>query len=153
MAYAIDWKKVVLLAALLLAPLALTNCGSAEDNAASSTVGPAGPTYPSKLYFDLTAVNSVVQQTSAATFTVRVWDSAGNMASDVFVTLNGSSSYTDLTTASGIVSYGGFSWTGASDIYVACGAGIITVVYVTATVEDLSLTVPVQIIATGKQNC
>ena len=138
MAYVIDWKKILILAALLLAPLALTNCGSsAENNSASSAVGPAGPTYPGKLYFDLTATTSVLQQTFPGTFTVRVWDSAGNMAGNVSVIFAGpDTSYSGTTDGSGII-HGVLTITG--------GAG--TIVYVTATVENESLTIPVQVIA------
>ncbi len=137
MAYAIDWKKILILAALLLAPLALTNCGSAaENNAATSNVGPKGPTYPNKLYFDLTAESSVVSSNGTVTFTVRVWDSVGNMAGNVAVILAGpDTSYSGSTDGSGILH---------GVLTISGGAG--TIVYVTATVENESLTIPVQVI-------
>lgn len=137
MAYAIDWKKIVLLAALLLAPLALTNCGSAgENNAAGSKVGPAGPTYPNKLYFDLTTETIVVASNGTATFTVRVWDSAGNMASGVSVILAGPDTSTSGTTDGSGIFHGVLTVSG--------GAG--TLIYVTGTVENMSLTIPLQVI-------
>jgi hypothetical protein len=138
MAYAIDWKKILILAALLLAPLALTNCGSAVNNAATSNVGPKGPTYPNKLYFDLTATSSVAQSGGSVTFSVRVWDSLGNMVENVSVIFSGGGTWTSATVTtdgSGI----------ANGALTVSGAG--TISYVTVTVENMSLTIPVQIIA------
>lgn len=143
MAYAMDWKKILIISALLLAPLALTNCGSAgENNSASNRVGPTGPTYPNKLYFDLTAETIVVQSGGSVAYTVRVWDSLGNMAGGVSVLFSGTGKWTvntALTDISGMA-HGTLEMTG--------GAG--TLAYVTVTVEDKSLTIPVQVVQTGK---
>lgn len=141
MAYAMDWKKIIIISALLLAPLALTNCGSAgENNAASSRVGPVGPTYPNKLYFDLTAETIVVQADGTVTFTVRVWDSFGNMAGNVTTILAGPTTSTTGVTDTGGIFHGVLTVKG--------GAG--TLVYVTATIENMSVTIPIQILPTGK---
>jgi hypothetical protein len=142
MAYAMDWKKILIISALLLAPLALMNCGSAgENNSASSRVGPKGPTDPSKLYFDLTAESIVVQSGGTAAFTVRVRDSLGNVAGGVSVLFSGAGTWTGnpgTTNLNGVVS---------GTLAITGGAG--TLAYVTATVEDMSLTIPVQVLPTG----
>jgi len=143
MAYAMDWKKILIISALLLAPLALMNCGSAgENNAATSRVGPSGPTYPNRLYFDLTAETIIVAPKSSVVFTVRVWDALGNMAANVVVYFSGGGGKWDpafvITDANGMV-HGVTTVDG--------GAG--TIMYVTVTVENMSLTIPVQIISTG----
>lgn len=141
MAYAMDWKKILIISALLLAPMVLTNCGSsAENNASSNRVGPVGPTYPNKLYFDLTAETTVVAPDGTVTFTVRVWDSVGNMAGNVTVILAGPT-----TSATGVTDTGGL-YHGV--LQVKGGAG--TLIYITGTVENMSLTIPVQVLPTGK---
>lgn len=140
MAYAMDWKKILILFALLLAPLALSNCGTPqESNSASSTVGPKGPTFPSKLYFDLTASSIVIQSGGSVQITVRVWDSLGNMAGGVSVHASGTGKWATPTATTGIdgMAHGFLEMTG--------GAG--TIAYITVTVEDLQLTIPVQVIA------
>jgi hypothetical protein len=141
MAYAMDWKKILIISALLLAPLALTNCGSAgENNSASNRVGPVGPTYPNKLYFDLTVETIVVIPNGTVTFTVRVWDSLGNMAGGVSVIMAGTTdSATGVTDTSGVYH---------AILKQSGGAG--TIVHVTATVENMSLTIPVQVVPTGR---
>lgn len=140
MAYVIDWKKIIILSALLLAPLALANCGlPAENNSAASTVGPKGPTFPSKYYFDLTASSIVMQSGGSVAYKVRVWDSLGNMAGGVMVLFSGSGKWDPKTGTTGLdgMTYGTSEITG--------GAG--TIHYTTVTVEDLSLTIPIQVIA------
>lgn len=140
MAYAMDWKKIIILFALLLAPLALANCGlPAENNSAASTVGPKGPTFPSKLYFDLTVSSIVIQSGGSVQITIRVWDSNGNMAGGVPVHASGTGKWTEPTTSTGLdgMAHGFLEITG--------GAG--TIAYITITVEDSSLTIPVQVIA------
>lgn len=140
MAYAMDWKKILILFALLLAPLALANCGlPAENNSASSTVGPVGPTFPSKYYFDFTASSIVVQSGGSVAFTVRVWDSNGNMAGGVSNTFTGSGKWENPTTTTDL------NGMDRGILTVEGGAG--TIDYVTVTVENLSLTIPVQIVA------
>ena len=150
MAHAIDWKKILILAALLLAPLALTNCGSAASNSASSTVGPTGPTYPSKFYFDLTATTSVAQPGMTVTFSVRVWDTDGNMVEGMEVIMSGSgvglpSSGTTTQTSTSTATNSSGICNASFKIGDTAGG---TISYITAIVEDMSLTIPVQVIAT-----
>jgi hypothetical protein len=147
MAYAMDWKKILIISALLLAPLALTNCGSSsENNSASSKVGPSGPTYPNKLYFDLTTEATVVRDGDIVSITVRVWDAVGNMAGNVSVYFSGGGSWVLPTTPAPVVVTDS---AGIAHGMVSMKGGAGTLVYVTATVENMSLTIPVQIIATG----
>ncbi|MBI4666136.1 MAG: hypothetical protein HY751_06995 [Nitrospinae bacterium] len=134
---AINWKKILVIGALLLAPLALTQCGSAgEQNSAEEKVGPVGPTYPSRYYFDLSVAPIIVQSNGTVTFTVQVHDSRGNVAGGVSVILAGPD-----TSTSGVTDSNGFFF-GVLEVKGTAGS----IIYVTGTVEDMSLTIPVQVI-------
>ncbi|MBI5814593.1 MAG: hypothetical protein HZB29_03180 [Nitrospinae bacterium] len=140
----VNWKKLLILGLLMLAPLMLARCGTAADsNSASSTVGPKGPTSPSKYYFDLTAASLVVTTSGTAYYEVRVWDSNGNAAGNVNVTFSGDFETSGNTLTTGITGIDGITGMGIS---VKGSAG--TVMYLTASVENLSLTIPVQVVST-----
>ena len=136
---ALTWKNIVILGVLLMAPLALTKCGEG-NSVASVTAGPAGPTYPGGYYFDLTVTPHTIQANSTTTVTIRVWDSNGNAAAGVPVTLAGTDKADE----------NNFGTTGSDGIAqwvfeVKANSG--SVFPITVTVDSSSLTVTVQVVA------
>jgi len=143
MAITVNWKKLLVLGLLMLAPFMLAKCGSAgEMNSAEARVGPKGPTTPSKYYFEMATPSIVIQSGGMAYFQVRVWDSLGNVAGGIYVTFSGDFKPTGTTIPSFPTNSDGITGIG---IEVKASAG--QIMYVTATVEDMSLTIPVQVIA------
>ncbi|VAX25077.1 hypothetical protein MNBD_NITROSPINAE02-860 [hydrothermal vent metagenome] len=120
--------------------LVQSGCGPQDEQSAQNKVGPAGPTTQNKLYFDLAIAPHTIQSGSTVSIIVKVWDSAGNMASDVLVILSGI--VIDPTKAT--TQTDGNGWSGWI-VKVKDGPG--TIVNITATVEGMSLTAPLQIIA------
>lgn len=138
---ALTWKKILILAALLLAPLALAGCGDGEGVASASS-GVRGPSYPSGYYVELTVTPYNTITNSTVNVTVKVWDSNGNPAGGVVVMVGGDESADDKnfqTTGSNGEAI--WSW----EIKAPAGA----VVPITATVESTSATVNVQVVSSA----
>lgn len=135
----LSWKKILGLIALILAPFFLAQCGDAGMSAAS-IVGPTGPTSPSGFYFESTAVPHTIQSGNTIIVRTRVWDSNGNTAGGVTVTMAGDSS----DPADAFTTTGGNGWT---EYVVKIGALPGSVVFFTVGVENKFHTVPVQVVA------
>ena len=107
-----------------------SSCGA--ESAATLTSSKVGPTSPGGYFFELTLAPSIIEVDGSASVTTSVWDSNGNPASGVNVTLSGS------------VEDGAFVTTGTDGIALALlaisgeGSGTGSV---TATVENKSVTV------------
>jgi len=110
-------------------------CGE-ETDSSSKTYGPAGPTQNGYI-LELTVSPSVLQNNGTAYLSVYVTNSSGVAVPSVTAYFSGSSDTlgSASTSASG---YAGVSYT------VESTAG--DIVYVTVTVEDISITAPIQII-------
>ena len=134
----ITWKKILILGALLIAPLVLAQCGEVKS-VASKTYGPEGPTYPSGLYFKVVVAPYAVQTNSSAHTDVQVWDSNGNAAAGVNVAISGGDTVDDDNyTVTGENGQTGWIWE------IKGNAG--SVMYFTVTVEDKQITAPIQIV-------
>jgi len=131
--------KILLLAALFMAPPLMAGCGAApeSESVAQSYAGPTGPTFPSSYYFDLSITPHTIQTPGTVGVTVRVWDSRGNVVANAPIIFVGPDTSTTGTTSAGGIS------TKVLEIKGNAGG----VVFVTVTVEDSSLTLPVQIVA------
>lgn len=131
--------KTALVAVIGVSFLAVGGCGKADSN--SIRVGPVGPTSPSGYYFTLEANPAVVQALGTVNIGVRVTDAANvpinGTVTVVTVHLAGS------TTSGSDVKIDAIGR--ASAFLVMTGTGGRTV-YITATVEDKNLTVPIQIL-------
>ena len=141
------WKKTIILGLLLVAPLALAQCGAGNgESVASLTAGPSAPTVPSGYQFDMTVTPHSVHSDSSVAVTVRVWDRNGNMAGGVNVMIVGgdssSPSATVPTDASGIARFV-FTVKQVSGSGTGTAGGVLPI---TATLENGLLTVPVQVI-------
>jgi len=130
--------------ALLMAPMLGAGCNSLQsETVAEHHVGPAGPTYPSGYYFDVSVTPHSITTTGTHTvyYTVRVWDSNGNVVAGAPVQDSGADkggvTYTD---------YAGIVYIGIA--LKTAGTGSSEVFYMTFTVEDSSLTIPLQLIIT-----
>jgi len=134
----ISWKKTLTLILLLVTPLILVRCGGGES-VASHTVGPVGPSWPSSYYFDATVTPHTIKSNGTVLITVQVWDSNGNVAGGVLVTIVGPETSGTATTDTGGLA--------SSVLTVTGNAG--SIVYLTCGVEDTVLTIPVQVIADG----
>lgn len=134
------FMKTFILLVLIAAPLTVMGWSCADEQVAQNRVGPAGPSSQNKLYFDLAVTPYTIQSGNVIDVTFRVWDSAGNMMAGVTGYLSGVS--IDPTKAMATTGEDGISgW--VVEIKATPGS----VVYVTVTVEDLSLTAPVQIMS------
>ncbi len=138
------WHKIVILSALIAAPLFLANCGSdGSEHVATQTVGPTGPTSPSGYYFEVTASPHTIPVGGGVVLSVRVWDENGNAAGDAW----GAWSIT-----------GVLSFDGASGLFITDTNGysyfayefkdwsVTGTTYITVIIEDAVLQVPVTII-------
>jgi len=130
--------------ALLMTPMLGAGCNSLQsETVAEHHVGPAGPTYPSGYYFDVSVTPHSITTTGthSVLYTIRVWDSNGNVVSGVMVAASGADKVGYIPTDyAGIASVGiemKTSGTGGSEVF-----------YMTFTVEDSALTIPVQLIIT-----
>lgn len=134
-------NKVVGLIAILIAPFFLSQCGT--DMSAVNMVGPEGPTSVNGYYFTLRVAPRTIRSGNVVDVSVQVFDSAGNVKSGVLVTISGVSidpeDAATITDASGM---GGWLY----QINQPGGS----VVFITVTVGDKSLTAPVQVI-TGSE--
>lgn len=134
----LTWKKILILGVLLVTPLALAQCGeSGGESVSSHHVGPVGPTFPSGYYFDATVTPHSIPSDSVVIVLLRAWDNKGNPVAGAQFFLGG----LDTVENPGTTSAGGFTY---FEITITGGAG--STVYLTFTVEDSSLTIPVQII-------
>ncbi len=134
-----SWKKTLTLILLLVTPLILVRCGSGGETVASHTVGPVGPSWPSSYYFDATVTPHTIKNNGTVLVTVQIWDSNGNVAGGVLVTIVGPETSGTATSDSGGL---------ASAVLTVTGnAG--SIVYLTCGVEDTVLTIPVQVLANG----
>jgi len=134
----LSWKKILGLIALILAPFLLAQCGDAGMSA-TSTVGEAGPTEPSGYYFNATVSPHSIISGAIVTIHVRVWDSNGNLASGVWIALSGVvADPKDVQTQTGSDGTGGWVF----EMKYPPGS----VIPVNITVENKTLSVPVQII-------
>ncbi|MGK7345339.1 MAG: hypothetical protein ACNS63_05975 [Candidatus Nitrospinota bacterium M3_3B_026] len=138
---ALTWEKILILAALLLAPLALAGCGESEgESVAAASSGVKGPSYPSGYHMELIVTPYSTISNSTVNVTVKVWDSNGNPAGGVAVMVGGDESADDdnfgTTGSNGEARW---SW----EIKAPAGA----VLPITATVESMSATVMVQVVS------
>lgn len=127
-------KKSFGLIALLFV-VAIYSCGEQTDDS-SKTYGPVGPT-KNGYSFELTTAPSVLQNGGTTYLSVYVTTSDGGAASNVTAIFSGSSEL--LGTAS-------TSETGFAGVSFTVDATAGDIVYVTVTIEDKSITAPIQII-------
>ncbi|MBF0170327.1 MAG: hypothetical protein HQK87_04445 [Nitrospinae bacterium] len=133
-------RRLALAALLLAAPAFLTYCGNADGGQQVSTdhVGPVGPTTPNGYYFEMTVSPQTITSGSNVSITVQVYDEQGNAAADVLVVFAGASNDPkESSVVTGVNGQGYFilQVKGPPSSYT----------YVTCTVEDKQLTVPVYI--------
>ncbi|HEB72379.1 MAG TPA: hypothetical protein ENI77_07130 [Nitrospirae bacterium] len=83
----LSWKKILILGVLLVTPFTLAQCG--EGDSVASATASAGPTYPSKYYFEATVTPSVVDNKGTVGLVVRVWDENGYPVSGAVVIVVG----------------------------------------------------------------
>ena len=130
--------KITSAIVLVIALATFSSCGNTEDFAPTHTVGTAGPTAPSGYFFDLTASPYIIQGSGSILFSTRITDVNGTAVAGITVNFNGDPDSAGAATsdASGYaeavltIKSGGTSFTG----------------YVTATVQNKSLTVPYQVV-------
>lgn len=123
---------------LVIALGAFSSCGNTEDYAPTHTVGTAGPSSPSGYYIDLTASPYIITGSGVISFTTRVTDVNGTAVAGVVINYTGDADTGGVATsdASGYatavlsITSGGGTWVG----------------YITASVQDLNLTVPYQVV-------
>ncbi len=138
----LTWKKILILGVLLVTPLALAQCGeSGGESVASHHVGPVGPTFPSGWYFDATVTPHSAPAGSTVIFTIRVWDRNGLPASGVEIWLGLSATETSVENPFFTNLYGYMT-----QQYEIEGGGGGEVTYLSVTVQDTVLTLPIQII-------
>lgn len=123
---------------LVIALVSFSSCGNTEDFAPTHTVGTAGPSSPSGYYIDLTASPYIITGSGVISFSTRITDVNGTAVAGVDVNYTG-----DADT-------GGFATSDASGyatavLTITSGGGT-WVGYITATVQDLKLTVPYQVV-------
>lgn len=132
--------KILLLAALFVAPLVMAGCGAApaEESVANSNPVTRGPSKPSGYYVEMTITPHTVQTPGTIAVRVRVWDARGNMVSGVPVTVVGAldKAAAGTTDANGLL---------IGTVEIKGDAGGVDFIYV--LVEDLELSLPVQIVA------
>ncbi|VAX14736.1 hypothetical protein MNBD_NITROSPINAE04-1163 [hydrothermal vent metagenome] len=155
----LTWKKIVILGVLLMTPFTLAKCG-AGDSVASATAS-AGPTYPSKYYFEATVTPNVVDNKGTVGLVVRVWDENGYPVSGAVVIVVGpnKSATTGTKGTTGTSGTGGSSGTsgsGTGSTGTTGDNGIKTfplnitgdaggIIYLAVLVENSVVQVPVQI--------
>jgi len=83
----LTWKKIIILGVLLVTPFALAQCG--EGGSVASTSASAGPTFPSKYFFEATVTPHTVENKGTVALVVRTWDENGFPVSGVTVTVVG----------------------------------------------------------------
>lgn len=137
-------RKPLLIAVLVFAA-ALAACGDfSDDYNQSSKVGPDGPSIPGGYYFDLTLSPSVVQlggdAASIIVATAHVWDANGVGVPNVTVYYGGSFEVADTGVPTDANGYSTVP-VSVTGIIVESNRG-----YVTAKVEDISLTAAYKII-------
>ncbi|MDH5637006.1 MAG: hypothetical protein OEZ04_00775 [Nitrospinota bacterium] len=138
-------KLVTLALTVFVMSLSIAGCSSMEsESVADHHVGPVGPTYPSLYYFEATVTPHTVVPPATAIFMVRVFDSNGNLVPNVPVyALGADESTMGETDYSGIARF--------SLVIASKGGGGISgyVLPMTFSVEDTSLTIPVQVAPAG----
>ncbi len=135
----LTWKKILILGVLLVTPLALAQCGeNGGESVSSHHVGPVGPTFPSGYYFDATVTPHSIPSDSVVIVLLRAWDNKGNPVAGAAFFLGG----IDTVENPGVTGVGGFTY---FEVTIEGGEG--STVFLTFTLEDSSLTLPVQIIA------
>ena len=127
-------RKSFVFVGLLLA-LTTIACGEATDSS-SKTYGPSGPTQ-SGYMLELTVSPSVLQNAGTTYLSVYVTNASGVAVSGVTAYFSGSSDTLGSASTSA-TGFAGVSYTVESTVG--------DIVYVTVTVEDISITAPVQII-------
>lgn len=139
----LTWKKIVILGVLLVTPFALAQCGSntGGDSVASHRVGPKGPTFPGQYYFEVTVTPHTVLIDGTVAVVVRVFDKNGLPAVGVPMNVVGPEE-----AGAGSTDSNGFATFILTVSGVEGGISPLTV-----SIEDLVLTVPVQIIALGQE--
>ena len=133
-------KNVKITTAILLIIVvgAFSSCGNTEDFSPTHTVGTAGPSSPSGYYIDLTASPYIITGSGVIAFTTRITDVNGTAVAGVDVNYTGdadsagsaTSDASGYATAVLTITSGGGTWVG----------------YITASVQDLNLTVPFQVV-------
>ena len=123
---------------LVIALGAFSSCGNTEDYAPTHTVGTAGPSSPSGYYIDVTASPYIIQGSGVIAFTTRVTDVNGTAVAGVAINYTGSADSAGAATsdASGY----------ATAILTITSPGGTWVGHITASVQDLNLTVPFQVV-------
>lgn len=133
--------RVAVVAAMVFAATLAAGCNTVDSEATADThVGPVGPTYPSKYYFDATVTPHSVLPPATVTFMIRVWDNNGNLVSGVPMTVAGAATSTTATTNDAGVAYIVYTISKSSS---SSGAGV---TYITVNIEDTVLTIPLQLI-------
>jgi hypothetical protein len=139
----LTWRKIIILGVLLVTPFALAQCGSSTEgeSVSSSHVGPVGPTFPGKYFFDATMTPHTVMAKGTVTILLRAWDIDGNPAPGVSFITSGFIKEIDLdslpTTGSGGYTY----------MVIEIPAGPANVSSLIFTVEDTSLSIALQVLA------
>lgn len=127
-------KTILMIGALLFAPFALAGCG---ETVADHTVGPVGPTSPGGYYFEAKVSPHTIPNESNVLFTVRVWDSNGNVGGGVPLTWSGGQD----DAATSLTNVNGYAYL---SLVISGNAGGIA--HITVTIEDKTVTIPVQIL-------
>lgn len=133
-------RRLALAALLAFAPAAMVGCGNSNggQQVASDHAGPIGPTSPGGYYFEMTVTPHTITSGSNVVAQIQVYDNQGNTAPGVMVALVGDNS--DPKEAFGTTGSGGWvRWA------IQIGYPPNSYVYLTASVEDKTLTVPVYV--------
>ncbi len=134
-------RRLALLVLLLASPATLVSCGNGDggEQVASGHVGPVGPTSPSGYYFEVTVTPHTITSGSDIAVTIRAYDQNGNAASGVPVNVAGTGMDPKDT-------FGSTSSTGYARWSIQMNSVVASYSYVTVSIEDKQLTVPVYII-------
>lgn len=129
-------KASLLAIAFVLAVTPLLNSCGNEENASCYTTSKDGPS-SSGYYLELTLCPSVVAENGTINLSARVWDGSGNVAAGVDVNFGGS------TEAGAMVPTD--QW-GYAEFALITTGGAGTTGSITATVQDISVGAPYQIL-------
>ena len=132
----LTWKKIIILGVLLVTPFVLAQCGVSEgESVASHHVGPVGPTFPGKYYFDATVTPHTIENNGTVAIVIRVYDQNGLPAGGVAMNVVGPETPgAGATNTDGLITF---------ILTVEGTAGGIS--NITVAIEDSALTIPVQI--------
>ena len=126
----------------LVVTMLLAGCSSMEsESVADHHVGPVGPTYPSMYYFEATVTPHTVTPPATVSLMVRVYDSNGNLVPNVPVYGAGPGAGSDTVATTGYDGIARF----AMEINALTAELAGQVLWITFSVEDTTLTIPVQV--------